>query len=64
MSKELAAAIERDDLLEGAGMHPDDRKTCWTHQTWAADCEDRHMRPTAGRLLAEALELERIRAAR
>ncbi|TBO57035.1 hypothetical protein EYS09_24830 [Streptomyces kasugaensis] len=59
MTKKLAAALARDDRLEDAGMHADDRQTCWTHQSWAEDCEDRHARPTAGRLLAEAREIER-----
>ncbi|MFD8790656.1 hypothetical protein [Streptomyces vinaceus] len=40
MNKKLAAAIQRDNELEAAGMHGDDRKTCWTHQSWAADCEN------------------------
>ncbi|MFF8784807.1 hypothetical protein [Streptomyces sp. NPDC015125] len=47
MDKKLAAAIERDNQREDAGMHADDRDTCWTHQSWAADCEDDHTpRPT------------------
>lgn len=25
-------------LAEENGMHGDDRQTCWSHQTWAADC--------------------------
>ncbi|GAA3032446.1 hypothetical protein FHS39_002561 [Streptomyces olivoverticillatus] len=61
MNKKLAAAIERDNRREDAGMHADDRSTCWTHQSWAEDCEDRHVRPTAGSLLAEAREIDRIR---
>lgn len=39
MDSKLAAAIERDNALEDAGMHGDDRATCWTHQGWAVDCE-------------------------
>ncbi|MFF4493391.1 hypothetical protein [Streptomyces sp. NPDC001546] len=39
MDKKLAAAIERDNALEDAGLHGDDRATCWTHQGWAVDCE-------------------------
>ncbi|GAA3087558.1 hypothetical protein GCM10020000_87990 [Streptomyces olivoverticillatus] len=62
MTKKLAAAIERDDRLEEAGMHPDDRVTCWTHRAWVADCEDRHVPLTAGRVLASALETDRVRA--
>ncbi|MEV7720823.1 MULTISPECIES: hypothetical protein [unclassified Streptomyces] len=42
MDKKLAAAIQRDNELEDAGMHSDDRRTCWTHQSWAEDCEDAH----------------------
>ncbi|MFJ5679516.1 hypothetical protein [Streptomyces sp. NPDC093097] len=61
MNKKLAAALTRDDRLEDAGMHADDRSTCHTHQSWAEDCEDRHRQPTAGQLLAEAHEIERIR---
>ncbi|OMI34399.1 hypothetical protein [Streptomyces sparsogenes] len=61
MNKRLAAALRRDDAREAAGMHADERETCHTHQCWATECEDRHQRPTAGRLLAEARELDRIR---
>lgn len=61
MSKKLRDAIARDNAREDAGMHADDRQTCHTHQAWAADCENQHQRPTAGRLLAEANELDRIR---
>ncbi|MGW1043206.1 hypothetical protein [Streptomyces sp. NPDC002547] len=43
-------------------MHADDRVTCHAHQAWARDCAGRHPRLTAGRLLAEALEIDRIRA--
>ncbi|MYW06041.1 hypothetical protein [Streptomyces sp. SID3343] len=39
----LAAAITRDNELEDAGMHGDDRITCWTHRCWADDCADRHV---------------------
>lgn len=38
--RKLAAAIERDNQREDAGMHGDDRQTCWTHQSWAKDCAD------------------------
>lgn len=62
MSKDLAAAISRDDSLEDAGMHADERVTCSAHQARAQDCADRHIPLTAGRLLAEALEIDRIRA--
>lgn len=61
MKKKLAAAITRDNQREDAGMHADDRVTCYSHQSWAADCENQHRRPTAGQLLAEAAELRRIR---
>ncbi|WP_445520454.1 hypothetical protein [Streptomyces sp. NEAU-174] len=61
MDKKLAAALKRDDQREAAGMHADDRDTCHTHQCWASECENRHRRPTAGRLLAEAVEINRIR---
>ncbi|MFE5579858.1 hypothetical protein [Kitasatospora sp. NPDC056531] len=40
MGKKLADAIERDNRLEEAGMHGDDRRTCWAHQCWAEDCAD------------------------
>jgi hypothetical protein len=45
----LRAAIERDDALEDAGMHADDRQTCWTHQSWSKDCADdpMHTNPTS-----------------
>ncbi|MDX3230611.1 hypothetical protein [Streptomyces sp. ME19-01-6] len=61
MDKRLAAALQRDDAREDAGMHPDDRETCHTHQCWATECEGQHRRPTAGRLHAANLELDRIR---
>ncbi|MFH8753359.1 hypothetical protein ACH4GK_37630 [Streptomyces rimosus] len=62
MDTKLAAAIERDDRREDAGTHSDDRVTCHTHQAWAGDCAGRHRPVTAGSLLAEARELDRIRA--
>ncbi|MFI5867742.1 hypothetical protein [Streptomyces sp. NPDC051546] len=48
MNQKLADAIQRDNAAEEAGMHADDRKTCWTHQTWAADCAESplHTRPS------------------
>lgn len=61
MSKKLRDAIERDNRREDAGMHADDRDTCYTHQSWAADCESSHRQPTASSLLAETRELDRIR---
>jgi len=39
---ELAAAIERDNEQADAGLHGDDRATCWAHTAWAKDCEDLH----------------------
>jgi hypothetical protein len=39
---DLEAALARDDLMEDQGMHPDDRGTCWTHQSWAEDCAEMH----------------------
>lgn len=62
MNKKLAAAIECDNAREDAGMHADDRTTCYTHQSWAADCEGSHRRPTAGQLLAEHNEIQRRRS--
>ncbi|MCP3758730.1 hypothetical protein [Streptomyces sp. TBY4] len=49
MDKKLAAAIQRDNDLEDAGMHGDDRKTCWTHQSWSEDCQEQpfHTQPSA-----------------
>ncbi|MFD3578022.1 hypothetical protein [Streptomyces sp. NPDC058644] len=38
MSELLAEAIERDNRLEAAGMHGDERRTCWTHLCWADEC--------------------------
>ncbi|MFF4417130.1 hypothetical protein ACFYY8_31805 [Streptosporangium sp. NPDC001559] len=38
MDEKLTAVIEADNAAEDAGMHPDDRVTCWTHQGWATDC--------------------------
>ncbi|MER6230657.1 MULTISPECIES: hypothetical protein [Streptomyces] len=42
LSQRLYTAIERDNQREAAGMHADDRTTCWTHQSWAEDCKDQH----------------------
>lgn len=64
MNKKLAAAIQRDNEREDAGMPADDRVTCWDHQSWAADCEERHAPLPAGRALASVLELDRIRYAK
>ncbi|MEE1812608.1 hypothetical protein [Streptomyces sp. BE133] len=44
LSQKLYNAIERDNQREEAGMHADDRTTCWPHQSWADDCEDQHNR--------------------
>lgn len=44
LSKKLYNAIERDNQREDAGMHSDDRQTCWSHQSWAEDCDDQHNR--------------------
>ncbi|MER5350606.1 hypothetical protein ABT093_09770 [Kitasatospora sp. NPDC002551] len=51
MEKKLAAALDRDDAAEDAGMHPDNRETCHTHQCWAHECADHpmHTRPSAAR---------------
>lgn len=38
MDRRLSDAIKRDNEQEDAGMHADDRETCWTHQTWAEEC--------------------------
>lgn len=48
MNQKLAA-LAREDELEDAGMHADDRTTCWTHQCWAEDCADHpmHTNPSA-----------------
>ena len=62
MNKKLAAAIDRDNKREDAGMHADDRQTCYQHQTWASDCEGTHRTPTAGQLLTEVNEIQRRRA--
>jgi hypothetical protein len=35
----LASALTADDAAEDAGMHPDDRTTCHTHQSWFDDCK-------------------------
>lgn len=62
MSRDLAAALVRDDRLEDVGRHADDPAICHVHQAWAQDCADRHSPLTAGRLLSEALEMDGIRA--
>lgn len=48
MTKKLAAALARDDRAEDTGMHPDDRTTCHTHQSYEQDCADQpeHTNPT------------------
>jgi hypothetical protein len=42
LSQKVYDAIERDNRREAAGMHADDRTTCWAHQSMADDCEDQH----------------------
>jgi hypothetical protein len=36
----LAAALAADDAAEDAGMHADDRLTCWSCKTWADHAHD------------------------
>ncbi|MFH8380655.1 hypothetical protein ACH4E7_06895 [Kitasatospora sp. NPDC018058] len=45
----LAAVITRENELEDAGMHADDRITCHAHQGWAVECADyrMHTNPSA-----------------
>ncbi|MGW8679617.1 hypothetical protein ACWGNN_00860 [Streptomyces sp. NPDC055817] len=43
LSDDLSNALAADNRAEEAGMHPDERKTCWTHQCWADDCADHPM---------------------
>lgn len=43
MDKKLAEALAKEDKAEDAGMDPDERTTCYTHQSWATDCEDKPM---------------------
>ncbi|MCX4665107.1 hypothetical protein OG453_00205 [Streptomyces sp. NBC_01381] len=40
MHELLAKAIEEDNRREAAGIHGDDRRTCWTHQCWADECAE------------------------
>lgn len=37
-SAELTAQLAADDQAEDNGMHADERQTCFTHQSWLADC--------------------------
>lgn len=37
-SAELTAQLAADDRAEDNGMHADERQTCFTHQSWLADC--------------------------
>lgn len=60
MTNSLARGIAREDALEEAGMHADERTTCYTHQTWAVECADQHVPPTAGRVLAALREADRV----
>jgi hypothetical protein len=48
MEADLAAAIAEDNRKEDAGMHGDDRGTCYTHQSWVEDCagQPMHVNPT------------------
>ncbi|WP_063795161.1 hypothetical protein [Kitasatospora sp. MBT66] len=61
MTKKLTRTLAAEDAAEDGGMPADDRTTCHTHQSWAADCEHRHQPLTADRLLAEAAEEDRRR---
>lgn len=60
MTNSLARVIAREDALEEAGMHADERTTCYTHQTWAIGCADQHLPLTAGRVLAALHEVDRL----
>ena len=48
MNQELADAIRADNEAEDAGMHGDERKTCWTHQCWASECAGHPMHTNPG----------------
>jgi hypothetical protein len=37
-SAALTAQLAADDQAEDDGMHADERRTCFTHQSWLADC--------------------------
>jgi hypothetical protein len=43
LSDDLSAALSADNRREDAGMHADERSTCWAHQCWAEDCADHPM---------------------
>lgn len=61
MTSRLARTIAREDALEDAGMHADERITCYTHQAWAVECADQHLPLTAGRVLTALREADRAR---
>lgn len=46
----LADALAHESRMENQGMHPDERFTCYTHQSWTYQCaEDRsHANPVTG----------------
>lgn len=35
LSEDLAEALAEDDAAEDVGMNSDERRTCWTCQSWA-----------------------------
>ena len=50
LSDDLAEALAEDDAAEDVGMHPDERRTCWTCQDWA---DDHNHDPLSGALLPD-----------
>lgn len=59
--RKLSLAIERENRQEAIGkLHPQDRITCYPHQSWATDCTDRHAQGGMGRGMDERLAIERF----
>lgn len=59
--RKLSHAIERENGKEALGeIRPQDRTTCYPHQSWAADCADQHTQGGPGRGMDERLAIARF----
>lgn len=59
--RKLSQAIDRENRQEALGeIRPQDRTTCYPHQSWATDCADRHTQDGPGRGMDECLAIARL----
>lgn len=56
--RKLSQAIERENGREALGeLRPEERTTCYPHQSWATDCVGRHTQDGPGRGIDERLAI-------